>query len=247
MRIGILGVGSIGRTLVRRLSSAGHDVKAANSRGPDTIDSDVFTSGGRAVTIKDAVADVDIIILSIPLTAIPDTAPLLADVPGDVVVIDTSNYIPARDESIPSIEEGQVESLWVTEKLGRPIVKAWNSIGAESFAAGATSAGEANRIALPVAADSERAKRIGMTLVEDTGFDAVDSGPIADSWRQQPGSPAYCTDLTRDELMPAMRTADKARIPRRRDIAMLAVEERIERGTQPDRKFLTNLSRALYS
>ena len=50
MKIGILGTGHIGKTLVRKLSAAGHDVKVANSRGPDTIEPDVLASGGRAVT-----------------------------------------------------------------------------------------------------------------------------------------------------------------------------------------------------
>ena len=50
MKIGILGVGHIGKTLVRKLSTVGHDVKVANSRGPETIEADVLASGARAVT-----------------------------------------------------------------------------------------------------------------------------------------------------------------------------------------------------
>jgi len=66
MKIGILGVGHIGKTLVQKLSAAGHDVKVANSRGPDTIGADVLAFGGRAVTAAEAVADVDVVILSYP-------------------------------------------------------------------------------------------------------------------------------------------------------------------------------------
>lgn len=33
-----------------------------------------------------------------------------------------------------------------------------------------------------------------MTLVNDTGFDPVFSGSIAESWRQQPCTPSYCCD-----------------------------------------------------
>ena len=71
MKIGIFGTGHIGKTLVRKLSAAGHDVKVANSRGPDTIEADVLAFGGRAVTAAEAVADVDVVILSIPLNRIP--------------------------------------------------------------------------------------------------------------------------------------------------------------------------------
>lgn len=134
MKIGIVGVGHIGKTLARKLGAAGHDVKVANSRGPETIEADVLASGARAVTVAEAVADVDALILSIPLNRIPGLAPLIAGVPARTVVIDTSNYYPFRDGKIAAIEAGQVESLWVAEQLGRPVVKAWNSIGSASFA-----------------------------------------------------------------------------------------------------------------
>lgn len=134
MKIGILGVGHIGKTLTQRLSAAGHEVKVANSRGPRTIEADVLSSGGDAVTATEAVADVDVVILSIPLNRIPQVAPLIAGVPAGTVVIDTSNYYPARDDRIEAVDAGQVESLWVTEQLGRPVAKAWNAIGSHSFA-----------------------------------------------------------------------------------------------------------------
>src|SRR3954447_7608318 len=100
MKIGILGTGHIGKTLALKLSAAGHDVKVANSRGPETIGADVLAFGGRAVLVADALADVDAVIISIPLNRIPQIAPLIAKVPADKVVIDTSNYYPGRDGRI---------------------------------------------------------------------------------------------------------------------------------------------------
>src|SRR5690242_17627752 len=97
MRIGVLGVGHIGATLTRRLGAAGHAVKVANSRGPDTIDPAILVSGGRAVDAAQATVGVDVLIFSIPLVNFPAVAPLIAEVPVDTVVIDTSNYYPARD------------------------------------------------------------------------------------------------------------------------------------------------------
>ncbi|MFY0522802.1 NADPH-dependent F420 reductase [Archangium gephyra] len=247
MKIGILGTGHIGKTLVRKLSAAGHDVKVANSRGPDTIEADVLSSGGRAVTAAQAVADVDVVILSIPLHRLPEVAPLIARVPAETVVIDTSNYYPGRDGRIDAIEAGQVESLWVSEQLGRPIVKAWNAIGSDSFAKKGKPAGSPDRIALPVAADSDRDRKVGMALVEDTGFDAFDAGTLAESWRQQPGAPGYCTDLTREELAAALAAAERARLPKRRDLAVAAIVERVGDGTRnPDAEYGVRLSRALY-
>ena len=247
MKIGILGTGHIGKTLVRKLSAAGHDVKVANSRGPDTIEADVLASGGRAVTAAEAVADVDVVILSIPLNRLPGIAPLIASVPAETVVIDTSNYYPARDGRIDAIEAGQVESLWVSEQLGRPIVKAWNAIGSDSFARKGKPAGSPDRIAIPVAADSDRDRKVGMALVEDTGFDAFDAGTLAESWRQQPGAPCYCTDLTLEEMPAAHAAAERARLPKRRDLAVAAIVERVGDGTtNPDAEYGVRLNRALF-
>ena len=247
MKIGILGTGHIGKTLVQRLSAAGHDVKVANSRGPDTIDADVLAFGGRAVTAAQAVADVEVVILSVPLRRLPEVAPLIASVPTTTVVIDTSNYYPERDGRIDAIEAGQVESLWVSELLGRPIVKAWNAIGSDSFARKGKPAGSPDRIALPVAADSEGEREVGMALVEDTGLDAFYAGTLAESWRQQPGAPCYCTDLTREEMAAALPTAERARLPKRRDVAYAAIMERVGGGTKnPDADYGVRLSRVLY-
>ncbi|TCV67423.1 NAD(P)-binding domain-containing protein [Neorhizobium sp. S3-V5DH] len=247
MKVGILGAGHIGKTLVRELSKTGYDVKVANSRGPETIGPSVFTSGGRAVTIEQAVEDVDILILSIPLNRLPEIAPRIAALPEDTVVIDTSNYYPGRDSVIADIEAGEVESVWVSRQLGRPVAKAWNAIGSDSFARLGKPAGHPERIAIPVAADNERARRVAMALVEDTGFDAVDAGSLAESWRQQPGSPVYCTDLTADQVPDALASAERSRLPRRRDLSVAAVQERLgDTKSNPDADFLVRLNRALF-
>jgi predicted dinucleotide-binding enzyme len=246
MKIGIIGSGHIGATLTQKFSAAGHDVKVANSRGPETIKADVLAAGGRAVTVVEAVADVEVLILSIPLNRIPAIAPLIADVPAETVVIETSNYYPERDRRIDAIESGQVESLWVAEQLGRPVVKAWNAIGSDSFAKKGKPAGDPDRIAIPVAADGEADRKLGMALLEDTGFDGFNAGTLAESWRQQPGTPCYCTDLTAKEMPGALAAADAARSPKRRDLCFEAVRERFGDGTNPDTEYLVRLNRVLF-
>ena len=71
-----------------------------------------------------------------------------------------------------------------------------------------------------VAADSDEAKRVGMKLVDESGFDPFDAGSLADSWRQQPGQPAYCTELTFEEMGPALAAADRTEAPKRRDLVL---------------------------
>lgn len=247
MKIGILGAGHIGKTLARKLAEVGHDVKVANSRGPETIEPDTLASGARAVVTAEAVQDVDVVIVSIPFNRIPDIAPLVAVLPAETTIIDTGNYYPFRDGTIDAIEAGQAESQWVAEQLGRPIVKAWNCIGSDSFAQKGTAPGSAGRIALPVAADRETDRTVGMALVEDTGFDAFDAGTLAESWRQQPGAPCYCTDLTKEELPNALASAERARLPKRRDLSIAAIQERVGDGTtNPDAEYAVRLTRALF-
>ena len=246
MKIGILGVGHIGKTLAQRLAQAGHDVKVANSRGPQTIEQDVLATGARASTIEDALIDVDAAILSIPLGRIPGVAPLIAKLSEETVVIDTSNYYPFRDDKIEAIEAGQVESLWVVEQLGRPIAKAWNAIGSASLADKATPAGTLGRIAIPVAADLKKDGEVARALVNDSGFDGFDAGPLALSWHQQPGAPAYCTDLTTEEMGPALAAAQKDRLPKRRDLGVAVMQERLGDGTtNPDADWGVRLVRVI--
>lgn len=247
MKIGILGAGAIGTTLARRLSEAGHEIKVANSRGPESISPDIVAAGARAVEAPDVVTDIDVLIISIPLSRVPEITPLITTLPAEAVIVDTSNYYPRRDGRIQALEEGQVESLWVTEQLGRPVAKAWNAIPAESFANNAKPAGDPDRIAIPVAADRDHDKQVAMALVEETGFDAVDAGSLVDSWRQQPGAPTYCTNLTRQEIPNALAAAEKARLPQRRDLVIAAVTERAGGHLAVGVDYMVRLNRVIFS
>lgn len=217
MKIGIIGAGNIGGAIAKKLAAAGHSIKLAGSKSPDDIRDKAAGIGAVAVMAQDAAKDVDVIILSIPFAQIPNVASLFTDVPADVVVIDTGNYYPFRDETIGDIDDGKPESVWSSEQLGRPVVKAFNALLAETLANGGTAEGTNGRIAIPVAGDNEKAKAVARDLVNETGFDTLDAGDLANSWRQQPGTPAYCTELTLPDLVDALSVADRARAPVDRD------------------------------
>jgi predicted dinucleotide-binding enzyme len=217
MRIGIIGTGNIGSTLARKLTKAGHSVLIANSRGPETLKNLADETGAKAVSAREATQGVDVVILSIPFATLPLLKEFLAGLPDEVIVADTSNYFPVRDGQIPAIDGGQVESLWVSEQIGHPVVKAWNNVLAAILASKGLPAGADGRIALSVAGDDPAAKNVVMSLVEDTGFDAIDGGSLVESWRQQPITRAYCSELTADELRGALAAADRARAPQRRE------------------------------
>ncbi len=214
MKIGIIGAGMIGGTLARRLAKLGHDVVIANSRGPNTIRELAADVGATAVTAAEAARHGEIVIVTIPQRAVADLPKDLFDgVPDDVVVIDTGNYYPSRDGSIPAIEEGQPESAWVAEHLQRPVIKVFNNIYFQSLLEKGMPKGKPGRIALPVAGDSPEVRAKVLRLVDDLGFDPVDAGSIDESWRQQPGTPCYTNDLEEPRLKEALAAADRSAIP----------------------------------
>lgn len=203
MNIGIIGAGHIGSALAVRLTSLGHSVKIANSRGPETLGDVAQKTGATPVTAEEAAKGADLIVVTIPLKNIPDLPKdLFASVPADVPVIDTSNYYPMlRDGKIAELETGDLtESEWVQQHLGRPVVKVFNNIYADHLQNKGVPAGAPGRFALPVAGDDAAAKQKVMALVEELGFDAVDDGTLHESWRQQPGTPSYGADLPADKL-----------------------------------------------
>ncbi|WLF51051.1 NADPH-dependent F420 reductase [Rhodococcus opacus] len=127
MKITVIGAGAIGSNLARRLSESGHDVVAADARGPEAVAEELLAAGVRADEVDAAVADRDVIALSVPFSVQSDLADLLAGVPDDTIVVDTSNYYPFMMGPVEAVDNGQVESEWSQEKLRRPVVKAWNA------------------------------------------------------------------------------------------------------------------------
>ena len=219
MKIAVIGIGAIGGTLARRLVAEGNEVWVANSRGKDAARSFADEVGAVPADLEEAVNAADAVVLAIPqpaMATLPKT--LFASLPSTAPVIDTSNYYPGlRDQRIPALEAGQTESVWVSEQIGRPVIKAFNNILAYSLANLAQPAGNARRLAVAVAGDSEAQKKLVMDLVGQIGFDAVDSGSLADSWRQQPCTPAYCCDYSAAEMRQALSAAVEGAAARKRE------------------------------
>ena len=212
MKIGIIGAGNIGGNLTRRLAAAGHEVRVANSRGPETLADLAAETGATAVTVAEAAQGAQVVVVTIPQKNVPDLPQdVFAGAADGLVVIDTGNYYPQqRDGRIAAIEEGQPESAWVAEQLGRPVVKAFNGIYAANLLTHGRPEGAPDRLALPVAGDDTGVVR---RLVEQIGFTAIDAGPIAESWRQQPGTPVYGADLDADGVRAALASATPERAP----------------------------------
>lgn len=215
MKIGIIGAGQIGGTLTRRLTALGHKVFVANSRGPETLADLAAETGATAVSVSEAARAGELVVVTIPQAKVRNLPKdLFAGVPDKVVVVDTGNYYPReRDGRIDEIEAGMTESRWVERQLGRPVVKAFNNIHAQHLLELGRPAGTPGRIALPVAGDDDAAKVVVLQLLDELGFDGVDAGGLDESWRQQPGTPVYGTDLDAGALRRALAKAIRERTP----------------------------------
>jgi 8-hydroxy-5-deazaflavin:NADPH oxidoreductase len=220
MKIGIIGAGNIGSALAEHLCKLGHRVLIANSRGPETLLRVAQKTDATPVTIQEAARGVDLLVISIPMKSVPSLPKgLLLDLPTSSPIIDTGNYYPLRDGEIPEIEKGMVESEWTSLVLGRRVVKAFNNIVADSLIHKGVSKGLKGRIALPISGDDWKSKQLVMALLDEMGFDAIDAGPLSESWRYQPGTPAYCPDPTVRQLPMLLQRAKRDKAPANRDQA----------------------------
>jgi predicted dinucleotide-binding enzyme len=215
MKIAIVGAGSVGGTLARRFAALGHNIAISNSRGAERLADLAAETGAVPMPVGEAMQGADVVILAIPKRSMPQLPTGIIDAaPRRVVVIDPSNYAPRqRDGYIAEIENGTIESRWTEARIGHPVVKAFNNITARHLSALARPAGSPERIALPVAGDDPVAKIIAMSVVDEFGFDPVNAGDLDNSWRQQPGTPVYTTDLDKDGVREALAAASPERRP----------------------------------
>jgi predicted dinucleotide-binding enzyme len=211
--LGLIGAGHIGSALARTALDAGYDVVLSNSRGPETLADLVAelaarpTARGtvRAGTAEEAATAADLAVVTIPVKAIGQVPvqPLAGK-----VVIDTNNYYPQRDGQIAELDEERTTS---TELLQRhlpdsSVIKAFNHIGAAQIVSERSAT---PRRALAVAGDDAAAKARVAAFIGELGFDVVDLGPLADSWRIQPGTPGYGAEDDADQLRAHLAAATR--------------------------------------
>jgi predicted dinucleotide-binding enzyme len=219
MRIGVIGAGLQGGLLAKKLARSGHEVRVANRRGPESLKAFAQQTGTIASTLEDAATKSELIIVALPFKNNANLPkPLFKDLPDSTTIVDVSNYSPSwRDGHIPEVEAGLSETEWVEKQIGRPVVKAFNSIDFDSLEHLGKPAGSSDRIALSLAGDRVEDKKKVAKIIDDLGFDALDIGPLSESWRQQPGTPAYCTNLDLERLSAAVKAADRRAAPQKRE------------------------------
>jgi len=173
-RIAVLGAGHVGPVIARVAMAAGYDVSIAASGDPAGIAllAQVLAPGAQPRWATEAVADADLVVLSIPLHRFADFDP--AVVAGKVVV-DTMNYWPPVDGVQQMFEDDRYgSSEIVARRLARStVVKSLNHIGYHELEDDRRLYGSPERRALGVAGDDPGAVDVVAEVIERIGYDAV--------------------------------------------------------------------------
>lgn len=208
--IGIIGAGHIGSQVARAAIANGYDVVIANSRGPETLAGLVAELGpkARAATATEAAEAADVAVVTVPFKAY-DAIPV--EPLAGKIVIDTNNYYWERDGHVPALDEGRatVTGLLQEHLPTSHVVKGFNHIMASDITTAGLPAGTPGRRALATASDHADAAQFVTDLYDAFGFDTVNLGPLAESWRVERDQPAYVVPQDRDELVANLARAER--------------------------------------
>nr|WP_313167884.1 NADPH-dependent F420 reductase [Massilia oculi] len=191
--IGIIGSGLVGKAVAHLAVAAGYKVVISNSRGPGSLAGLVDELGplARAGSVEEAIAAGEIVSIAIPLATFEQ---LPADSFAGKVVLDHTNYYPGMgDFRRADLDRGELTSseLIQLHLRGAKVVKGMHNLGWHHMQYSARPAGDAQRTTLPIAGDDAAAKHAVTRFIEDAGYDVLDTGALAGSWRIEPNTPIY--------------------------------------------------------
>jgi predicted dinucleotide-binding enzyme len=179
MVVGILGAGNMGCTLARLFVDAGHDVRLANSRGPESLADLVTQLGPRAtaVAVSAMAAGADLVVLATRWEQLPAATAAVPSWAGTVVVDATNpRFGPGPDDVY---DTGALTSSEVVAELvpGARLVKAFNHQPIPALAAELGPA-PSERNALFLAGDDADAKAVVAELMRSIGGEPIDTGDL---------------------------------------------------------------------
>lgn len=198
--IGTIGAGHIGSTIGGLWVKSGHKVFFSD-RHPEKLKDLVASLGplAQAGPIPQAIAFGDVVLVTVPYSAIPQIGRDYGAALKGKIVLDTCNAVPGRDG--PVADEVEQNGVGVTSQKylpGTRLVRAFNTMSYMYFAEQAHRPDP--KLAVPIAGDDEEAVRVAAGLVRDVGFEPVIVGKLADARLFQRGAPGYGQRVTAAEL-----------------------------------------------
>jgi 8-hydroxy-5-deazaflavin:NADPH oxidoreductase len=199
--IGIIGSGHVGSSLAKAAIAHGYDVVLSGSGEPGTLGELVGELGikARAATPAQAAEAGDFAIVATPIAAV---ASIPVEPLRGKVVIATINYFPQRDGHIAEIDNGTVTVPGVLQRHlpDSKVVRAFSMLDAADMSGDGYPEGDPKRRAIAIAGDDAAAKELVSGLIGEFGFDVVDLGGLAESWRVDPGHKGFVTRQSAGEL-----------------------------------------------
>ena len=201
-KIGIIGSGHIGGNIGLLLGKAGYEI-LYSSRHPDALGGLVKSTGEKACagTPADAVKFGDVIIMSLPLKAIPELDNAAKAALKGKIVIDTSNPYPGRDGEIANQalkDPGGMGSFIASLLPGARIVRAFNTVYFADLKKTVNREGE--KIGIPIASDDEEGIQAAAELARNAGLDPVIVGGLGKSKLFDVGTAVYATSASAREI-----------------------------------------------
>jgi hypothetical protein len=201
-KIGIVGSGHIGGTLGILLAKAGYEI-FFSSRHPGRLKNLVKEAGpkARAGTVAEAAAFGDVIVLSVPLWAIPELEAGTKEALKGKIVIDTSNPYPERDGVMAEEarkDPGGMGTVVARLLPGARIIRAFNSVYYVDLGKTVNKSGE--KIGIPIAGDDAEGVEAARELVERAGLDPVFVGGLSASKQFDVGTAVYATSASAREI-----------------------------------------------
>jgi NADPH-dependent F420 reductase len=174
VKVAVLGgTGAFGSALAVRLGEAGVDV-TIGSRDPDRAAARAAELGVTGATNTDAVAGVDLVVLSVDASAALSTAAELADAIGETSVLSVASQLRFENKAALPSDDPVSLAERAQHLLRGPVVAGLHSLAAKELAAG-----KAKGDAL-VCGDEDSAKAAAIELASHLVSGRVlDAGPLA--------------------------------------------------------------------
>ena len=184
MKIGIIGAGNMGSAFARRLSAAEHDV-TITAKDPEHAQAVASSVGARvrAVPQQDVAKGADLLILATPHAEAANALKAAGDLRGKVVIDITNPLKPDMSGLSLGFSTSAAEEIQ-NAVPGTRVVKAFNTVFAQIL--GRSDAKRETKVQVFYAGDDESAKKAVRSLIESAGFEAVDSGPLANARLLEP-------------------------------------------------------------
>jgi 8-hydroxy-5-deazaflavin:NADPH oxidoreductase len=169
MKIAVIGIGNVGGTLARAWVRAGHEVVSGVASGSSGTD----IPGVKTSTVVEAVQGADVVVLSVPWSAVPEVLGVVKDWSGKVVIDCTNPIAPGFELAVGFNTSGaeKVASL----ATGSAVVKAFNTTGFDNMQKPRY---DGRPLTMLFCTDDPTAQHAAEHLIADVGFEPVFAGPL---------------------------------------------------------------------